>query len=91
MTESLTKIARSLKRELRKRSPEVREVSSKRITLASRPALFYSYVRTPGARSVESVAVVATRSGSFILKAVAPRGNLEIGREVADVISSFEV
>jgi hypothetical protein len=82
------KFARQLDREFAKRFPDFKKGSSKIIQTDAGNAFYYSYARSK-AGTVNTVVIVPSPGGSYVLNTVVPAGNVEAAREVGHIIVSF--
>lgn len=86
----LEKLSSELKRELKKRVSGFKEVSAKVIRVRAGPALFYSYT-AKGTNTTQSIVVVPAGSRSYQLNITAESGAADVGRQVKDMIFSFDL
>ncbi len=86
----LEKLSSELKRELKKRVSGFKEVSAKVIRVRAGPALFYSYTEK-GTGTTQSIVVVPAGSRSYQMNITAESGAADVGRQVEDMILSFDL
>jgi hypothetical protein len=86
--QSLRALTASLTKQLDRRFPDFRFVSSRVVRLRAGNAFLYTFLRT-GAKVAQSIAIVRVGKTSFTLDAVAAAGDTRAAREVAAIVRSF--
>jgi hypothetical protein len=83
-----TALAAGLGRQLRKRFPGFQAVSARAVHVRGGQAFVYTFVHGRG-RTVQSLALVATRGRAYAIDAVAPAGAADAAREIGAIVASF--
>jgi hypothetical protein len=86
---SLTALAATLPRELRKRFDDYRPLGARAVRLSTGPALVHTFVRTRTG-TVETMVVAPAGTSSYTLVAVAKGGNTLAAREAGSIVRSLQ-
>jgi hypothetical protein len=88
LTGSLTKLAKTLPAELRKRFDDFQPVGARAVRLSTGPALVYTFARTRASK-VESMVVAPGAKHSFTLVVVAKAGAKQAAAEAGAIVRSL--
>jgi hypothetical protein len=85
---SLSKLAKGLPGELRKRFPDFHPLGARAVQLSTGPALVYTFARARSGK-VETMVVAPTRSHSYTLVVVAKAGAKQAAIEAGGIVRSL--
>jgi hypothetical protein len=88
-TSDFSKVSAQLDRQLSKRLPDFKKVSSHTVGIKAGQAFLYSYIRTRRG-TVHTTVVVPAGSRGYTLNAVVAVGAPEVARQVGAIIRSFD-
>ena len=89
LTTPLPRVAAGLKKNLRTRFNDFREIGAKLVTLHGARSLIYTFARTKTG-TAQSIAVVPAGDRSFTLNAIVPPQSPDSAREVGAIFASFD-